>query len=99
MSEIGTNLEALKPGAVVRGAIFPEPVKVIACVPMGDSLKLICEGLESGRVHQPVLHPEQIYALEISPDSKPYDGDPRRFRLGIEAMRLGLAYEYDPYFS
>ena len=21
------------------------------------------------------------------------------FRLGIEAMRLGLAYEYDPYFS
>lgn len=99
MSETGTNLEALKPGAVVRGAIFPEPVKVIASVPMGDSLKLICEGLDTGHVHQPVLHPEQIDALEISPDSKPYDGDPMRFRLGIEAMRLGLAYEYDPYFS
>jgi superfamily II DNA or RNA helicase len=99
MSETGTNMEALKPGSVVRGAIFPEPVKVIASVPMGDSLKLICEGLETGRVHQPVLHPEQIDALEISPDSKPYDGDPLRFRLGIEAMRLGLAYEYDPYFS
>jgi len=99
MSETGTNLEALKPGAVVRGAIFPEPVKIIASVPMGDSLKLICEGLETGRVHQPVLHPEQVDALEISPDSKPYDGDPLRFRLGIEAMRLGLAYEYDPYFS
>ena len=99
MSDKGTNLEALKPGAVVRGAIFPEPVKVIASVPMGDSLKLICEGLETGRVHQPILHPEQIDALEVFPDSKPYDGDPLRFRLGIEAMRLGLAYEYDPYFS
>jgi hypothetical protein len=22
-----------------------------------------------------------------------------QFRLGIEAMRLGIAYEYDPYFS
>jgi len=25
--------------------------------------------------------------------------DPERFRLGVEAARLGLAYEYDPYFS
>ena len=99
MSDMGTNLEALTQGAIVRGAIFPEPVKVIATVPMGSSVKLICEGLETGRVHQPVLLPDQIIALEISPASKPYDGDPLRFRLGIEAMRLGLAYEYDPYFS
>ena len=28
-----------------------------------------------------------------------FDGDPARFRLGVEALRLGLAYEYDPYFS
>jgi len=99
MSDAGTNLEALKPNAIVRGAIFPEPVKIIATVPMGDSLKLICEGLDSGKVHQPVLHADQIAALEISPDIKPYDGDALKFRLGIEAMRLGLAYEYDPYFS
>src|SRR5215475_3353383 len=30
---------------------------------------------------------------------EPFDGDPHRFRLGVEALRLGLAYEYDPYFS
>ena len=29
----------------------------------------------------------------------PFDGDPHRFRLGVEALRLGLAYEHDPYFS
>ena len=28
-----------------------------------------------------------------------FDGDATRFRLGIEAKRLGLAYDYDPYFS
>jgi len=99
MNDAGINLEALKPGALVRGAIFPEPVKVISMVSMGGSIKLICEGLETGRVHQPVLLPEQIDALEVSPDARPYDGDPLRFRLGVEAMRLGLAYEYDPYFS
>jgi hypothetical protein len=26
-------------------------------------------------------------------------GDPAWFRLGVEALRLGLAYEYDPYFA
>ena len=89
----------LQPGAVIRGKVLPERSKVIAIVPVGDSLKLICEGLETGKVHQPILSPEQISELEVSPTSRPYTGDPERFRLGIEALRLGLAYEYDPYFS
>jgi len=66
---------------------------------MGDSIKLVGEGLETGKVHQPILSLEQIAELEISPEKKPFDGDASRFRLGIEAMRLVLAYEYDPYFS
>lgn len=99
MTDGNVNAEMLKPGMIVRGPIFPEPVKVIATVPMGDSVKLIGEGMETGKVHQPVLHPDQLAGLELSPDSLLYDGAPERFRLGIEAMRLGLAYEYDPYFS
>jgi len=35
----------------------------------------------------------------VIPAEAPFDGDPHRFRLGLEAARLGLAYEYDPYFS
>ena len=89
----------LKPNHIVRGAIFPEPVKILTVVPLGDAIKLIGEGLETGRVHQPILTAEQIATLEISPDKDPFDGDPARFRLGVEAIRLGLAYEYDPYFS
>src|SRR2546427_2198656 len=89
----------LKPNHIVRGAIFPEPVKILTIVPLGESVKLIGEGLTTGKVHQPILTAEQIATLEISPEKQPFDGDPSRFRLGIEAMRLGLAYEYDPYFS
>ena len=89
----------LKPDRIVRGSILPEPVKIIRTVLMGDSIKLVGEGLETGKVHQPILNLEQIAELEISPEKKPFDGDASRFRLGIEAMRLGLAYEYDPYFS
>ena len=89
----------LKPNHIVRGSLLPEPVKIIALVPMGDSIKLIGEGMHSGKVHQPVLTIEQIAELETSPEKEPFDGDASKFRLGVEAIRLGLAYEYDPYFS
>ena len=89
----------IKPNVIVQGPIFPERVKVITTIPMGDSIKLVGEGMETGKVHQPILNEDQIAQLEVSPETEPFDGDPAKFRLGIEAMRLGLAYEYDPYFS
>jgi superfamily II DNA or RNA helicase len=92
-------LTELKPNHIIRGSILPEPIRVIATVPMGDSIKVIGAGLTTSQVHQPVLTLEQIGQLEVSPEEAPFDGDPARFRLGVEAMRLGLAYEYDPYFS
>jgi hypothetical protein len=41
----------------------------------------------------------QVASLVASREHEAFNGDPIRFRLGVEAMRLGLAYEYDPYFS
>src|SRR5262249_3859656 len=38
-------------------------------------------------------------ALTFTPLREPFDGDAALFRLGVEAQRLALAYEYDPYFS
>ena len=93
------QLDQLKSGVIVRGPIFPEPVQVIVTVPMGDSVKLIGKGLNTGFVHEPVLNTIQLAQLNVSPEKEPFDGDPGRFRLGIESLRLGLAYEYDPYFS
>jgi superfamily II DNA or RNA helicase len=93
------NSEDLKPSMIVRGPVFPEPVKVIRVVPMGASVKLVGEGMTTGRVHQPILSPAQIALLEGSPEQQLFDGDPVKFKLGVEALRLGIAYEYDPYFS
>jgi hypothetical protein len=90
--------EDIKPNIIVRGPIFPEPVQIIIGIPMGDSIKLIGKGLSTGQVHEPILNAEQLDKLEATPEKEPFDGDASRFRLGIEALRIGLAYEYDPYF-
>jgi superfamily II DNA or RNA helicase len=62
-------------------------------------LKLIGRGIKTNQVHSPVLTQAQVAGLTISPAREPFDGDATLFRPGIEAQRLGLAYEYDPYFS
>lgn len=92
-------ISELKPNIIVRGPFFPEPILVIDVISMGPSVKLIGEGLRSNKVYKPILTPEQLAILDATPEKEPFDGDPHKFRLGIEALRLGLAYEYDPYFT
>jgi superfamily II DNA or RNA helicase len=86
-------------GSIVSGPTLPEPIEVLATSPMGSSLKVIGRGRNSGLTYDPVLTPAQLHQLVISADREPFVGDARMFRLGIEAQRLGLAYEYDPFFS
>lgn len=91
--------EEIQPDLIVHGPLFPEPVQIIVVLPMGSSVKLVGKGLRSNTVYEPVLSAEQLALLTASPGREPFDGDAGKFRLGIEALRLGLAYEYDPYFS
>src|SRR5579863_2742601 len=90
---------SLRPGSIIRGPTLPEPVEVLALVPLGDAVKVIGRGLKTGLTHDPVLTPDQLARLTVSAEQEPFDGDARLFRLGVEAHRLGLAFEYDPFFS
>ena len=89
----------LKQNVTVYGPLFPEPVQVILATPMDGGVRLIGKGVRSNTVYEPILTHEQLAILSASPVTEPFDGDASKFRLGVEAMRLGLAYEYDPYFS
>jgi superfamily II DNA or RNA helicase len=93
------QIDQLKPNVIVHGPILPEPVQIIVTIPMGTSVKLVGKGVNTGQVHEPILNSEQLATLDATPEQEPFDGDPQRFRLGIEARRLELAYEYDPYFA
>lgn len=93
------TIEQLQPNTIIRGNLLPEPVEIITAIPVGDSVKIIGKGLNTNQVHQPIYNAEQLNTLSVSSGTGFYDGDAFRFRTGIEALRLSLAYEYDPYFA
>lgn len=93
------DAQQIRPGLIINGPVVPEPIEVLVAVPMGNATKIVGRGLQTGLSRDLVLTPLQVQQLTVSSEKEPFDGDARKFRLGVEAMRLGLAYEYDPYFS
>ena len=99
MASPPTTPEQVRPGITITGPFIPEAMEVLAIVPFGTALKVIGRGTKTGRSYDPVLSPEQIAQLKISGEAEPFDGSALHFRIGVEAHRLGLAYEYDPSIS
>ena len=48
---------SLRPGSIVRGPTLPEPVEVLAIVPLGDSLKIIGRGLNHFEILETLADP------------------------------------------
>jgi superfamily II DNA or RNA helicase len=99
MAHQATTPNQVRPGITISGPFIPEAMEVLAVVPFGPSLKVIGRGIKTGRSFDPVLSPDQIAQLTITGEAEPFDGSGLHFRIGVEACRLGLAHEYDPYFS
>jgi len=93
------NDDKLQLGCIVQGTVFPEPVRVVITQPVGPKLKVGGKGLRTKQYIERLLDQAQLATLSVNPPEASFDGDASRFRLGIEAARLALVYEYDPYFS
>ena len=87
------------PRAIIRGSLFPEDIQVLTTTKIGSSIRIKGEGLQTGKIYDRVIELANIGNIHILPSHESFEGDALKFRLAIEAKRLGLAYEYDPYFS
>ena len=61
------TIDEIHVGSVITGPLLPEPVEVLAVVPLGDSIKLIGKGCKTGLVRDPVLTQAQLAQLRCSP--------------------------------
>jgi len=93
-------ISRLKPNAVIKGDLFPELVKIITTYPIGNGIRIIGQGLTSNSVIDQIISEDKLPLIQfVTNDKLRYDGDSLKFRYVVEALRLGIAYEYDPYFS
>ncbi len=93
------NIADLKPNIIIQGAYFPEPIFIAALSPVGNSIKIMGKGMKTNSFYEKTLDDSQVELLSANPEKLLYDGNAHKYRLHIEALRLGLAYEYDPYFA
>jgi superfamily II DNA or RNA helicase len=90
----------IRDGQILRGRVFNEPVRVVT-VRAGSNgdLEAGLVGQRTQQFRQVTLSAADIAALEIIDPTPTFDGDGRRLRLGLQAYALGIAHEFDPYFS
>ena len=92
------RLEDITKGATVRGILANAAVKIIDAKPIGsNALKIVYES-PSGATDQEILYRDREPTLELVESGRPWSftGDGNLFRLVSEALRIQLAYLFDP---
>ncbi|MEX1027219.1 MAG: helicase-related protein [Candidatus Paceibacterota bacterium] len=92
------RLEEITKGATVKGILANASVKIIDAKPIGsNALKIVYEGPD-GTTDQEILYRDREPTLELVEAGRPWSftGDGSLFRLVSEALRIQLAYLFDP---
>ncbi|MCY4614889.1 MAG: helicase-related protein [Chloroflexi bacterium] len=91
---------AIRDGQVLIGHVFSEPMRVVTVRGVGDgTLEAGLVGERTQQFRLAMLTADDIATLEIIESTPSFDGDGRLLRLGMQAYALGIAHEFDPYFS
>jgi superfamily II DNA or RNA helicase len=94
------QLEDLKPGARVQGLAGAEPAEVVSASWFGDQAVDVVFRL-GGRVDQRIVFRADESSLTLAGAGRAFsfDGDGETLRLASEALRIRLAYLFDPYLA
>jgi len=95
------TLEDLKPGVRVRGVVPQRAVEVVQARSLGTEAVELTYKDADGRVGQELVFRADADRLELDGESAGwrFTADARLFRLASEALRIRLAYLFDPYLA
>jgi len=100
---VGVSISAtdLADGAVLTGSQFSEPMRVVGNPTAGDGFVLVnLVGTRTSTFRGGVtLTKIDLCSIQIERKEAVFGGKPRLFKLGLEALRISLAQEYDPFFG
>ncbi|MDA2926864.1 DEAD/DEAH box helicase, partial [Acidobacteria bacterium AH-259-G07] len=88
------------PGDVVSGLEPSELVEIQRVAPFGTKTLVEGVGVQSRRLVKRPLTTEDLSTLvKIRGQSYTFQGDPKLFLLGAEAVRIRIAHQFDPLFA
>jgi len=101
MTDGTQELKRVREGDILEGDLWPEPITVVAVKEIGDLVQVESRGIGSRRAYSNFLKQEELTQKVsiVRPTGARFSGDPKKFRLGVEALRIRLAYEFDPHFA
>ncbi len=87
--------------AILSGSLFSETMRVIGNPQAGDGFVVVnLVGVRSNTFRGGVtLTQRDLDLIEVERPEEQFAGKPRLFKLGLEALRIALAQEYDPFFG
>jgi hypothetical protein len=89
-----------RPGYVVTGRLFSEPMRVETAIQVSDGTwRLGLVGTQSERFRSVTLTSADLASLAVLQPVRSFRGEGTLLRLGIQAHSLGIAFEFDPYFG
>ena len=59
--------DRLKPGAVLKGLMYPEPVEVLMAGPAEPSVRVVGKGLQTGKACDSIRDDQRIVGLDAPP--------------------------------
>jgi superfamily II DNA or RNA helicase len=90
----------LKPGDVLEGDFWPEPVRLLTREALGASAKLEAVGTKTQRFYSRVFSEADLARVRVSSGTgRDFQGRAERFFLGLEAHRVRFAQQFDPLFA
>ncbi len=94
------SIQAIKRGDILKTPKFNEPVRVVNDPHLSDGFVMLdLLGHRTNTFRGGVIFTQaDLHHIEIEPTAASYQSDPKLFKLGLEARRLLLAYEYATFF-
>jgi superfamily II DNA or RNA helicase len=88
-------MSSIKPGAILRGSQWPEPIEVILVEEQGDYVRLAGTLVNSRQYWDGLIKATDLQALQEN-TVEPFRAEPRSVFLSLEAKRYRFASLYDP---
>ncbi len=90
----------LKPGDILDGDFWPEPVRVLTVQAQGPRLRIEAVGIRSQQFFPRILSAEDLARIRVSGGtSRDFTGRGEAFFLAVEGFRVRYAYQFDPLYA